>query len=142
MNSPQALPDQRAPRWIKWPLILLAVGLVGALLWRQLPGAGYVTDLSRVGAGRATLVLAKDGNFVGGAEVMDLMNGLRADYAGRVDFLVAPLALPDARAFAERHAARDGTVLLFAGDGRRVGMLHQPRSQDELRRALTEAFGN
>ena len=141
MNPPRPLPARRAPRWIKWPLILLALGVVGALLWRQLPGAAYLTDLSRVGAGHATLVLVQDGNYVSGAEVMELMNGIRADYAGRVDFLVAPMALAEAQAFAKRHAARDGTVLLFAGDGRRVGVLHQPRSQDELRRALAEAFG-
>jgi len=142
MNPPPPPPARPARRWLKWSLIALAAGVVVALLWRQLPGAGYRTDLSQVGAGRATLVLAQDNNFVGGAEVMELMNGIRADYAGRVDFLVAPLALADAQAFAERHAARDGTVLLFAGDGRRVGVLHQPRSQAELRRALAEAFGN
>jgi len=141
MNPPPPLPARRAPRWIKWPLILLAIGVVVALLWRQLPGAAYPTDLSRVGAGSPSLVLVKDGNYVSGAEVMELMNGIRADYAGRVDFLVAPLALADAQAFAKSHAARDGTVLLFAGDGRRVGVLHQPRSQDDLRRALAEAFG-
>jgi hypothetical protein len=32
-------------------------------------------------------------------------------------------------------------VLLFAADGRRVGVLHQPQSADELRRALAQAFG-
>jgi hypothetical protein len=87
------------------------------------------------------LVLAHDTNYVGGAEVMELMNGIRGDYAERVDYLVAHLALPDAQAFAARHAARDGTVLLFAADGRRVGMLYQPQSADELRRALAQAFG-
>jgi len=142
MNPPPPPPARPARRWLKLPLILLGIAVVGVLLWRQLPGAAYLTDLSRVGAGRATLVLAQDNNFVSGAEVMELMNGIRADYAGRVDFLVAPLALADAQAFAERHAARDGTVLLFASDGRRVGVLHQPRSQAELRRALAEAFGN
>ena len=142
MNPPLPQPTRRASRWIKWPLTLLALGVVAVLLWRQLPGAAYATDLSRVGAGHATLVLAQDSNYVGGAEVMELMNGIRTDYAGRVEFLVAHLAMADAQAFAERHAARDGTVLLFAGDGRRVGVLHHPRSQDELRRALAEAFGD
>jgi len=142
MNPPRPPPARRPPRWTKWPLILLALTVVGALLWRQLPGAAYPTDLSRIGAGSATLVLAYDSNYVGSAQVMELMNGIRADYAGRVDFLVAHLAMADAQTFAARHAARDGTVLLFAGDGRRVGVLHQPRSHDELRRALAEAFGN
>jgi len=141
MNPPPAQPSGHPQRWGKRSLILLSIVAVGALLWRQLPGAAYPTDLTRVGAGRATLVLTYDSRYVGGAEVMELMNGIRADYAGRVDFLVASVALPDAQAFALRHAARDGTVLLFAGDGRRVGVLHLPRNSDELRRALAQAFG-
>jgi len=128
-------------RWMKWPLILLAIAAVAGLLWRALPGAAYPTDLSLVGVGRPTLVLAQDGNYVGGAEVMELMNGIRGEYAERVDFLVAHLGMADAQAFAGRHGARDGTVLLFAGDGRRVGVLQQPQSADELRRALAAAFG-
>jgi hypothetical protein len=67
---------------------------------------------------------------------MELMNGIRADYAGRVDFLVAHLALPDAQAFAARHGARQGSVLLFTADGRLAGRLEMPQSADELRRAL------
>ena len=129
------------PRKTKWPLILLAIAAVVGLLWRALPGAPYPTDLSRVGAGRPTLVLAHDGNCASSAEVMEMMNGIRGDDAERVDCLVAHLALADARAFAERHGARDGTVLLFAGAGRRVGLLPRPQSADELRRALAAAFG-
>lgn len=131
----------RWPRRLKWPLILLGLIGVGALLWQALPGGAYPTDLSRVGAGRPVLVLAHDTNYVGGAEVMELMNGIRTDYAGRVDFLVAHLAMADAQAFAARHAASDGTVLFFAADGRRVGVLYKPKSADELRSAMTQAFG-
>lgn len=140
MNDTSPAAVHRA-RWLKWPLILLALAGVGAFLWQALPGGAYPTDLSRVGAGRPVLVLAHDTNYVGSAEVMELMNGIRGDYDGRVDFLVAHLALADAQVFAERHAARDGTVLLFAADGRRVGVVHMPQNADELRRALAQAFG-
>jgi hypothetical protein len=51
------------------------------------------------------------------------------------------LAVAHAREFAGRHAAADGTVLLFDGAGRRVRLLHQPQSTDELRQALAQAFG-
>jgi hypothetical protein len=141
MNTPHVQPIGQTQRWIKRSVILLAIIAVGALLWQQLPGAAYSTDLTRVGAGRATLVLTQDNRYIGGAEVMELMNGIRADYDGRVDFLVASLALPAGQAFAERHSAYDGTVLLFAGDGRPVGVLHMPRNSDELHSALTKAVG-
>jgi hypothetical protein len=141
MNDEASPGPARAPRWKKWLLIVVGCAAVAGLLWQALPGAPFPTDLSRVGAGRATLVLAQDNNYVGGAEVMEVMNRIRGEYAGRVDFLVAHLGMADAQVFAAGHGARDGTVLLFAADGRRVGMLQQPRSAEELRHALAAAFG-
>jgi hypothetical protein len=131
----------RFPRWLKWPALLLAMLTVGTLIWQQLPGAGYSTDLSKVGAGLPTLVLTRDNNYVGGAEVMELMNDIRADYAGRVDFLVAHLPTPAGRAFVTQHGVRDGTVVLFDAEGRRVDTLPFPGSTEELRSALDRAFG-
>jgi hypothetical protein len=49
--------------------------------------------------------------------------------------------LPDGRAFANRHQASDGTVLLFDAKGQRVAVMQAPQTQDELRRALRVAFG-
>lgn len=69
------------PRWLKWPVILLSLVGVAALLWQALPRAGNPTDLSRI------------------------------------DFPLADLALPEAQAYASRHGARQGTVLLFAAGG-------------------------
>jgi thioredoxin-like negative regulator of GroEL len=140
MNAPRPAAASW-PRRLKLPLILLALAGVAALLWQALPRGAYPTDLSRIGVGQPVLVLAHDAHYVGGAEVMELLNGIRGDYQGRVDFLVANLALQDAQVFAARHGARDATVLLFAADGRRVGVLQQPQSADELRRALAQAFG-
>jgi hypothetical protein len=137
--SPSA---SRSPvsRGLRWLLGLLIGSAVAFYIWQQLPGAGYPTDMTRVGAGVPTLVLAHDSGYVGGSEVMERMNGLRADYAGRVDFLVAHLRMADGAAFAQRHGARDGTVLLFSADGRKVGVLHLP-NVDELRQALDHTLG-
>jgi hypothetical protein len=129
------------PRWGRLLLIALAVVAVAGLIWRQLPSGTYATDLSRIGAGRPVVVLAQDPNFAGGLAVMELLNKVRGDYAERVEFLVAPLVLPEGRAFGERHAVGDGSVLLFAADGSRVGVLPHPKTTDELRRALNQAFG-
>jgi hypothetical protein len=138
-NAPS---DQRSQgrRWLRWLLSLLAAVAVGFYIWQQLPGAAYPTDLTRVGTGTPTLVLAHDSGYVGGAEVMEHLNDLRALYAGRVDFLVAHLQMPDGAAFAKRHGAQDGTVLLFGADGRSLGALHLPSSA-ELRRALDQVAG-
>lgn len=130
------------PRWSKFVLTALFMTSVGAFVWSQLPKGSYPTDLSRIGAGRATVVLAQDANYAGGMAVMELLNTVRGDYAERVEFLVAHLGMADGQEFARQHAAHDGTVVLFAGDGSRLQTLHQPKSADELRVALNQAFGS
>lgn len=141
-NSP---PSNNRPtawsRWSKLMITLLVVASVGSVVWSQLPRGAYPTDLSRIGAGRPALVLAHDANYASGMAVMELMNAIRDDYAGQVEFLVAHLGMAEGQAFASLHAARDGTVLLFAGDGTRVSILNQPQTVGELRRALDTAFG-
>lgn len=129
------------PRWSKWLITLLIMAAVGSLIWSQLPRGAYPTDLSRVGAGKPALVLAHDANFAAGMAVMELMNVIRDDYAGEVEFLVAHLGMQDGQAFARRHAAGDGSVLLFSAKGELVDTLHQPQTADALREALAQAFG-
>lgn len=141
MDDMNADTSRPLPKWLKGLLGLTLAGLVGAFILSRLPDGAYSTDLSRIGNGRPAVVLAQDSNYVGGMGVMELMNVVRAEHEGKVDFLVAPLGLADARAFAAQHAASDGTVLLFAADGRLAGVLHHPRSAAELRSALAQAFG-
>lgn len=128
------------PKWSKF-LGLMFLVAVAAMIWSKLPGAGYPTDLSVIGKGRPALVLAHDSNFTGGMAVMDLMNKIRDDYTERVDFLVVHLGMADGQEFARDHSAGDGTVLLFAADGRLVSVLQQPQSVPDLRQALKQAFG-
>ena len=129
------------PRWSKWLITMLIMAAVGSLIWSQLPRGAYPTDLSRVGAGKPALVLAHDANFAAGMAVMELMNVIRDDYAGEVEFLVAHLGMQDGQIFASRHAAGDGSVLLFSAKGELIDTLHQPQTTDALRQALTQAFG-
>ncbi len=126
--------------WRKPFFVSLALFLVAALIWNQLPSGAYPTDLSRIGEGRPALVLAFDANYGGGIAVMELMNTIRPDYEDRIDFLIAQFGLPEGLAFASRYNAGDGTVLFFAGDGTNVHRLHLPDSEDQLRQTLDLAF--
>ena len=127
-------------RWTKPLIIVLSIIAVGAAIWSQLPRGFYPTDLSLVGNGRPALVLAYDPNFGGGMAAMELMNVIRSDYEDRVQFLIARFGLPEGRAFANRHRAVDGTILLFAGDGTRVNSVHLPESEAQLRHVLDISF--
>jgi hypothetical protein len=140
--TPQPTPsDHSLSPWRRRLIVTAALVATGSLLWSQLPKGSYPTDLSRIGQGQAALVLAVDGNYSGGASVMELLNDIRHDFADSVQFLVASLALPDGQAFANQHQASDGMVLLFDAKGQRMAVLHTPQTQDELRTALQQALG-
>lgn len=143
MAEPHEHTEHRAPAgrgWLKWLLGLLIGAAVVAYVVKQLPGQAYPTDLSRIGAGTATLVLARDIGFVGGAEVMELMNELRPSYSGRMEFLATNLKLEAGAAFAAEHGMRDGSVVMFDAQGRRRGVLHMPPTADSLRAAIDQVL--
>lgn len=139
-NAAETPSKSPASHWRNRLFTILFIVGVSSFIWSQLPDGGYPTDLTKIGTGRPTLVLAHDSNYSGGMEVMYLMNEIRDDYSGRVDFLVAHLGMADGQEFARHHGARDGVVLLFSGDGRNVSFLSKPQSIDELRLALNQAF--
>jgi hypothetical protein len=127
------------PRWAKGLITVAVIVAAAMLILAQLPRGALSTDLSRVGQGVSALVVARDINYVAGGEVMDLMNEMRPHYGDRLEFLVAHLGRPEGQDFARRHGARDGTVVLLAGDGSRLATLHAPKTEAEIRGAL-EAF--
>jgi len=126
------------PRWGKILITLAVIVGAGALIFTQLPRGAFSTDLSRIGQGTPAVVVARDINFLAGAEVMDLLNTLRPEYGDRLEFLAAHLGHPDGQAFARRHEMRDGTVVVFAADGARLTALDAPRTQAEVRKALRD----
>lgn len=127
------------PGWAKVVMTLVVIVGAAALIVTQLPRGAFPTDLSRIGQGTPALVVARDVSFVAGAEVMDLLGEIRPEYAERVEFLAVNLGNPNGQPFARRHGMRDGTVVLFSGDGTRVGTVHTPRTEREVRELLQAA---
>jgi hypothetical protein len=126
-----------------WRRRLIVGGVVvgsGVFIWSRLPKGSYPTDLSRIGQGQPALVLSMDGNFMGGAEMMNVLNGLRPEFAGSVQFLVASMGLPDGQAFVRQHQTLDGSVVVFDATGQRVAVMHGPRTEAEMRQALQQAI--
>lgn len=141
MNQPASPHQHTASPWRRRLIVSGVIVGSGVFIWSRLPQGSYPTDLSPIGQGQAVLVLAMDSHYLDGAAVMNLLHGLRDDFAGSVHFVVASLSLPNGRAFAQQHQAGDGTVVLFDGTGQRVAVLHAPQSQDEVRQALKQALG-
>lgn len=126
--------------WRKPLFVSLAIVVVTALIWSQLPRGAYPTDLSRIGNGSPAVVLAFDANYGGGMAVMELLNSIRPEYEDRINFLIAQFGLPEGVAFANRNQAGDGTVLFFDSEGNPVHRLHLPDSEEQLRQVLDLAF--
>jgi hypothetical protein len=141
MTQQPTPPGRSLSPWLRRLIFTAAILVAGSLIWNQLPKGSYPTDLSRIGQGQVTLVLAIDSRYSGGAAVMELLNEVRHDFADSVQFLVASLALPNGQAFADQHQASDGMVLLFDAKGQRRAVLYTPETQDELRKALQQVLG-
>ena len=138
----QAEPTEGASRAKKWLIYLVFFAAIGALVLSQLPRGAYSTDLTRIGEGRAALVLAYDINSMGAMEVMKLMDALRDEYSDRVEFLVADLGTPNGYNFAQRHNGINGTVMFYSAKGAHVRTMHQPANTKVLRLGLEEALSS
>lgn len=122
-------------------LIVIAFVLAaGVFVWNQLPKESYPTDLSRIGQGQPALVLTMDGNFMAGMQMMPVLDILRQEFRSEAEFMVASMGLPEGQAFVQRHQTQDGSVAVFDSSGKRVAVVHGPRTVDELRLLLQLAM--
>lgn len=143
-TEPASTPPHRpSSPWRRRLITTATIAVLGFFAWSQLPKGSYPTDLSRIGQGQAAVVLAMDSHYLEGAAVMHRLHDVRDEFGHSVQFLVASLAQADGQAFAQQHQAIDGTVVLFDARGQRLAVLRGPQTQtqDELRRAVREAFG-
>ncbi len=127
------------PGWAKVLITVVVIVGAGALIFTQLPRGVFPTDLSRIGQGTPALVVARDIGFIAGAEVMDLLNSMRPEFSDRVEFLAVNLGNPQVHGFVRQHGMQDGTVVLFSGNGTRIGALDRPTTQREVRQLLGAA---
>jgi hypothetical protein len=110
------------------------VGAVLVVLAQQ--GKPIGTDLSVVGKGKPSLVLAYENFSPAGAEALDRLRQVRADYEDRIAFVVADLGTPKGRAFARRHSLQNGVAVFLTPSGDPAGITGVPDDQRALRRQL------
>jgi hypothetical protein len=122
---------------------LLTVGVIITLLviaFLMLP-KGFSDDLSRIGQGSNVVVLMHNKEAVQSLDLMALLDGVRADYAGRIEFLAVDIDTDAGKALMEREQIGGSTLLLFDPDGTRRGVLVSVRDERTLRAALDNAYG-
>lgn len=122
---------------------LLTVGVIITLLviaFLMLP-KGFSDDLSRIGQGGNVVVLTHNKEAVQSLDLMALLDQVRGDYTGRIEFIVVDIDTDAGRAFTEQQQIGGSALLLFDPDGTRRGVLVSVRDESTLRAALDNAFG-
>jgi len=118
-------------------LLTVCVILVAAIM--LLP-KGFSDDLSKIGQGSVVLVLTHDKDTVGGMLAMELLNTVRSDYEGLVDFLAVDVNTSQGHAFTRQQGVGSVVLVLFGPDGSRLDVLSAGISEKELRSVLNAAL--
>lgn len=94
---------------------------------------GFSDNLSKIGQGSVVVVLTHDKNSVGSMELMELLNKVRSDYAGKVDFLAVDFNSREGQTFGRQQAVGSVVLVLFGPDGARRGVLGSRIDEKDLR---------
>lgn len=133
-QNSEAKTASKGSRKIKWIVggILLLFAAAAAM---NLP-RGYSDDLSRIGKGKAAVVLVRDKNAVESFNLMEVMNDLRDQYAGQVEFLLTDFNTPEGRAFITANGAARVTLVVLDANGNKVSVLYPPQTAESVKQAI------
>ena len=118
----------------KWLAVVFFV-VLAAVAVMNLP-RGFSDDLSRVGKGKAAIVFVRDKNAVQTFGLLEVMNGLRDQYAGQVEFLLTDFDTPQGRAFMAANEAPRVTMVLLDVDGKKIKILYPPQTAESLQQEI------
>jgi predicted polyphosphate/ATP-dependent NAD kinase len=125
---------------LRTTLITIAATIaVLVFLITRLP-QGFSDDLSRIGRGANIVVLVHSKSTVRSQNLMSLLNQVRPDYAGKVEWLVADIETESGKAFVREQQLNDSILVFFGPDGTRRGVLEGAVDENGLRMALDTAF--
>jgi hypothetical protein len=123
-------------KWIVAGILLLFAAMIALNLPR-----GFSDDLSSIGKGKPAVVLVRDKNAVESFDLIEVMNGIRDQYAGQVEFLLTDSNTPEGRAFiADKGGARVTLVVLDA-NGKTVNVLYPPQTAASVQQAIAAVTG-
>jgi hypothetical protein len=118
---------------LRTALITIAIVAIVLAFAATLLPRGFSDDLSRIGQGRAAVVLVHNKEAVYSLELMTLLNHVRRHYEDRIEFLAVDSATDTGRRFAAAHGVDDSLALLLGGDGARIAIIDNVRDENALR---------
>jgi len=102
---------------LAWVLAGLAATVAAVYALTLLVVKPVSMDLSSIGQGKPSLVLAYENFSPTGGAALERLREIRGDYQDQVHFIVADLGTPEGRGFASRHRLIDGESLLLDAQG-------------------------
>lgn len=123
----------------KW-IVLVLILLLGVFAVKLLPH-GYSDDLARVGKGMPTLVLIRDKNAVQSYELMDIMDSVRGQYEGKVEFLLSDYGMTETTIFMQTYQADRASLVMLDGAGKLVKVIHAPQTKESLKQEIADGLG-
>lgn len=133
---PTPRPNKRL--WSGWyTAILIVAGLIFAVI--ELP-ENYSNDLSVIGTGKNVIVVIHDRKKFQSVDFLSQLNSLRDEYQGRITFCVADIKDKKGAEFAQEQQVTPPSLLLFAADGRRLGVIKASRSPEAVSAAIKQMF--
>ena len=126
-------------RKIKWIVTALLVAVAVAVVM-SLPH-GYSDDLSHIGKGKAAIVLVRDKNLTQSFDLMNVLDSVRDQYAGKVEFLLTDFDTTQGRTFIEANKAARATLVLFDANGNLVKVLSAPQTAESLQQEIGAVLG-
>lgn len=135
-EAKSAAKGSRKIKWIVGVILLMFATAVAMNLPR-----GYSDDLSRIGKGKAAVVLVRDKNAVQSFDLVEVMNGLRDQYAGRVEFLLTDFNTPEGRAFIAAKGGARVTLVVLDANGKMANVLYPPQTTGSVEQAIIGVLG-
>jgi hypothetical protein len=130
---------QKGSSKFKWIVAIILLVSAAAVVM-NLP-RGYSDDLSRIGKGKAAVVLIRDKNAVQSFDLMEVMNKIRDQYSGQVEFLVTDFNTPEGRAFISANQAARVTLAILDANGKMVKILYPPQTPESVQQAIAGVLG-
>lgn len=135
-NTKAAAAKSGMTKWIVLGLILVLAVVAVMILPR-----GYSDDLTRVGKGQPTIVLIREKNAVQSFDLLSVMDSLRDQYAGKVEFLLTDYGTTETAVFMETYKASKVTLVMLDAGGKLVKILYAPQTVDSVKQEIANGFG-
>lgn len=101
---------------------------------------GYNDDLSMIGQGSNIVVLVQNKGAQQSMNLLNLLNEVRSDYAGKVEFLIADSDTPEGQMFENRQQLDSSVLAFFGPDGTRLNVIGSNIDETRLREVLNNTF--